>query len=147
MDKWDYQNKPCYLENRVVRELCKRRTACITFFNVLSWNCTQRSFKYPGQVGSLMRVVKLSSSSSWTAAAVPKIKARLRLPTSTMKPPPQKLASNLCLHPILSVWSLVISLIVCSGFYLKHCGEVSNRAQLFWKKNHFQKSVANRQIR
>ena len=54
-------------------------------------------------VGSLMRVVKLSSSSSWTAAAVPKIKARLRLPTSTMKPPPQKLASNLCLHPLLSV--------------------------------------------
>ena len=54
-------------------------------------------------VGSLMRVVKLSSSSSWTAAAVPKIKARLRLPTSTMKPPPQKLASNLCLHSLLSV--------------------------------------------
>ena len=24
-----YQNKPCYLENRVVREPCKRRTACI----------------------------------------------------------------------------------------------------------------------
>ena len=24
-----YQNKPCYLENRVVRETCKQRTACI----------------------------------------------------------------------------------------------------------------------
>ena len=28
MDKWEYQNKPCCLENCVVRELCKRRTAC-----------------------------------------------------------------------------------------------------------------------
>ena len=27
--QWKYQNKPCYLENRVVREPCKRRTACI----------------------------------------------------------------------------------------------------------------------
>ena len=26
MDKWEYQNKPCYLENRVVREPCKRKT-------------------------------------------------------------------------------------------------------------------------
>ena len=31
MDKWEYQNKPCYLENRVVRELCKWRTACVGF--------------------------------------------------------------------------------------------------------------------
>ena len=30
MDKWEYQNKPCYLENRVVREPCKQRTACTT---------------------------------------------------------------------------------------------------------------------
>ena len=30
MDKWEYQNKPCCLENRV-RELCKRRTACIWY--------------------------------------------------------------------------------------------------------------------
>ena len=30
MDKWEYQNKPCHLENSVVRELCKRRTACST---------------------------------------------------------------------------------------------------------------------
>ena len=29
MDKWEYQNKPCYLENRVAREPCKQRTACI----------------------------------------------------------------------------------------------------------------------
>ena len=29
MDKWEYQNKLCYLENRVVRESCKQRTACI----------------------------------------------------------------------------------------------------------------------
>ena len=27
MDKWEYQNKPCYLEDRVVREPCKQRTA------------------------------------------------------------------------------------------------------------------------
>ena len=25
----EYQNKPCYLENRVVKEQCKQRTACI----------------------------------------------------------------------------------------------------------------------
>ena len=31
MDKWEYQNKPCYLENRVAREMCKRRTACIMY--------------------------------------------------------------------------------------------------------------------
>ena len=34
MDKWEYQNKPCYLENHVVREPCKQRTACI--LNILS---------------------------------------------------------------------------------------------------------------
>ena len=28
MDKWKYQNKPCYLENRVVREPCAQKTAC-----------------------------------------------------------------------------------------------------------------------
>jgi hypothetical protein len=31
MDKCEHQNKPCYLENRVVSELCKWRTACICF--------------------------------------------------------------------------------------------------------------------
>ena len=35
MDKSDYQNKLCYLENRVVRELCKRRTACIINFQTI----------------------------------------------------------------------------------------------------------------
>ena len=30
MDKWEYQNEPCYLENCVLREQCKRRTARIT---------------------------------------------------------------------------------------------------------------------
>ena len=30
MEKWENQNKPCYLENGVVRELCKRRTSCIS---------------------------------------------------------------------------------------------------------------------
>ena len=25
MDKWKYQNKPCYLENCVVKEPCKQR--------------------------------------------------------------------------------------------------------------------------
>ena len=29
--EWGQQNKPCYLQNCVVRELCKRRTACIRF--------------------------------------------------------------------------------------------------------------------
>ena len=29
MDKWEYQNKMCYLENRVVREPYKQGTACI----------------------------------------------------------------------------------------------------------------------
>ena len=29
MDKWEYQDKPCYLENSVVREPSKRKTACI----------------------------------------------------------------------------------------------------------------------
>ena len=29
MDKWEYQNKPCHLENHFVREPCKQRTACI----------------------------------------------------------------------------------------------------------------------
>ena len=29
MEKLEYQNKPCYLENRVVREPCKQRSACI----------------------------------------------------------------------------------------------------------------------
>ena len=28
MDKWEYQNKPCYLENRAISEPCKQRTAC-----------------------------------------------------------------------------------------------------------------------
>ena len=32
MDKWEYQNKPSYLENRVIREPFKRRTACTCFF-------------------------------------------------------------------------------------------------------------------
>ena len=29
MDKQEYYHKRCYLENRVVREPCKRRSACI----------------------------------------------------------------------------------------------------------------------
>ena len=35
MDKWEYHNKPCYLENCVVREPCKRRSACIYVFTHL----------------------------------------------------------------------------------------------------------------
>ena len=31
MDKQEYQIKPCYLGNCVVRELCKQRTACRTY--------------------------------------------------------------------------------------------------------------------
>ena len=34
MDKWEYQNKPYYLEIRVVREPCKRRTAYAYFEKV-----------------------------------------------------------------------------------------------------------------
>ena len=34
MDKWEYQNKPCYLENRVVTESCKQRTVCIYKFEM-----------------------------------------------------------------------------------------------------------------
>ena len=34
MDKQEYQNKPCYLENRFVREPCKRRTAACSCFCV-----------------------------------------------------------------------------------------------------------------
>ena len=30
MNKWEYQIKPCYLEDLVVREPCKQRTACIS---------------------------------------------------------------------------------------------------------------------
>ena len=30
MVKWEYQNKPGYLENSVAREPCKQRTACTT---------------------------------------------------------------------------------------------------------------------
>ena len=117
----------------------------------MSWNCTPRSFEYLGQVGSLMRVVKLSSSSSWTAAAVPKIKARLRLPTSTMKPPPQKLASNLCLHPFLSVGRYPYFLLFFKNFWGENhtiiltCSNRSN--SFFFVKLYFQKGVENRQLR
>ena len=36
MDKGEYQNKPCYLENHVVREPCKWRTACICLYSKVS---------------------------------------------------------------------------------------------------------------
>ena len=42
MDKWEYQNKQCYLENRVVREPCKQRTAC---------NMYPQKWKDPWKVG------------------------------------------------------------------------------------------------
>ena len=31
MDKCEFKDKPCYLDNRVVREPCKQRTACIKY--------------------------------------------------------------------------------------------------------------------
>ena len=34
MKKWEYQNKPCYLENRVVREPCKQSTSIWWFQKV-----------------------------------------------------------------------------------------------------------------
>ena len=34
MDKLEYQKKPYYLENHVVREPCKQKTACITLTNM-----------------------------------------------------------------------------------------------------------------
>ena len=39
MDKWEYQNKPCYLENRAVSELCKWMTACTCFDFQLPGKC------------------------------------------------------------------------------------------------------------
>ena len=36
MDRWEYQNKLCYSENRIVREPCKQRTAC-TRGRPLTW--------------------------------------------------------------------------------------------------------------
>ena len=36
MEKWEYQNKSCYLENCVVREPCKQRTACLKMVSI--WN-------------------------------------------------------------------------------------------------------------
>ena len=42
MDKWEYQNKLCHLENHVVREPCKQRTACTTRSNGCQrWNYSQ----------------------------------------------------------------------------------------------------------
>ena len=51
MDKWEYQDKPCYLENHVVREPCKQRTACIRFawnqsiFYQFKWLCWEVFFQ------------------------------------------------------------------------------------------------------
>ena len=40
MDKREYQNKRCYLENCVVREQCKQRTAYIyTVSSMMSFAC------------------------------------------------------------------------------------------------------------
>jgi len=35
MDTWEYQNKPCHLENRVFREPCKQRTACVVVLQIV----------------------------------------------------------------------------------------------------------------
>ena len=44
MDICVYQNKPCYLEYRVVREPCKQRTACIWIYGM--WVMILASCRY-----------------------------------------------------------------------------------------------------
>ena len=48
MDKWEYQNRSCHLENRVVRERCKQRTACT---NKKSWNFMSGSANFEKERG------------------------------------------------------------------------------------------------
>ena len=72
MDKWEYQNKPCYLENRVVREPCKQRTACTLDpkNNKLFFRCIIPSiieifailvFEFLFNIWSLLKIPNLSS--------------------------------------------------------------------------------------
>ena len=37
MDRLEYENKQCYLENPVVREACKQRTACLYKVAMAFW--------------------------------------------------------------------------------------------------------------
>ena len=61
MNKWEYQNKPCYLENSVVREPCKQRTACTIQFHykVRPLSFLMRDLQATG------RVIMLSADSTW----------------------------------------------------------------------------------
>ena len=62
MNKWEYQNKPYYLENRVVWEPCKRRTACtlvllymLKFFLKMDYlKLISKNFKMPNIKNALL---------------------------------------------------------------------------------------------
>ena len=53
MVKWEYKNKPCYLENSVVREPCKRRTACIRLNLINQFNHIKSDWIW------LLRILKM----------------------------------------------------------------------------------------
>ena len=61
MDKWEYQNKPRYLENRVVREPCKQRTACtiiLSFDQRSNWFWPHESkTQYLPQLSKLLNII------------------------------------------------------------------------------------------
>ena len=63
MDKWQYQNKLCYLENRVVRELCKHRTACTYIFSFCQFDISAFSWKKKNHPNSPWWVVTIVPSS------------------------------------------------------------------------------------
>ena len=66
MAKWDHQIIPCYLENRVVREPCKRRSAC-----------TERGFKIELYIKlGHLPVLLASSGSQWSKSRNKEMKTR-----------------------------------------------------------------------
>ena len=60
MDKWEYQKKPCYLENRVIREPCKQRTACIQCLLRRSRESSKKTFIRANLVDISITLVKCS---------------------------------------------------------------------------------------
>ena len=76
MDKWDYQNKPRYLENRVVREPCKQRTAC-TYFKLVG-NNWGTLIEYPVINMSLFSSYWWSSNGQWMSICKSQLWAQLR---------------------------------------------------------------------
>ena len=66
LKKWEYQIIPCYLENRVVRELCKRRTACICkIFERDGWLFTTHSFTNSTSFTSFLDKLCFVPNSCW----------------------------------------------------------------------------------